>query len=66
MPVPDGFRFEAGDTFTIGTWAAAAVPADGSVGMAKKWRLVSSPSGTEGFVTVSARYTPPGTLFLMR
>ena len=66
LPVPDGFRFEAGDTFTIGTWAAAAVPADGSVGMAKKWRLVSSPSGTEGFVTVSARYTPPGTLFLMR
>ena len=66
LPVPDGFRFEAGDTFTIGTWAAAAVPADDSVGMAKKWRLVTSPSGTEGYVTVSARYTPPGTLFIMR
>ena len=66
LPVPNGFRFAAGDTVTIGTWAEAAVPAYATVGVARKWRLVSSPSGTEGFVTVSARYTPPGTVFLMR
>lgn len=66
LPVPNGFRFAAGDTVAIGTWAEAAVPADATVGVARKWRLVSSPSGTEGFVTVSARYTPPGTVFLMR
>ena len=66
LPVPNGFRFAAGDTVTIGTWAESAVPADATVGMARKWRLVSSPSGTEGFVTVSARYTPPGTVFIMR
>ena len=67
QPVPqNGFRFQAGDTVTIGTWPEGAVPLDPKSGMAKKWRLVSEPAAETGYVTVKARFVPTGTIFSLR
>ena len=66
-PVPqNGFRFQAGDTVTIGTWPEGAVPLDPKSGMAKKWRLVSEPAAEAGYVTVKAQFVPTGTIFSLR
>ena len=66
-PIPqNGFRFTQGDTFVIGKWAASAVPEDLTSGMAYKWKMAVTPSDEEGYVLVSARYSPPGTVVVFR
>jgi hypothetical protein len=66
-PVPqNGFRFTQGDTFVIGKWKASAVPEDLAYGMAYKWQMSVTPADEEGYVLVSARYTPPGTVVVVR
>jgi hypothetical protein len=66
-PTPqNGFRFAQGDTFVIGKWAASAVPEDLACGMAYKWKMAVTPSDEEGYVLVSARYSPPGTVVVFR
>ena len=66
-PIPqNGFRFTQGDTFVIGKWAASAVSEDMTSGMAYKWKMAVTPSDEEGYVLVSARYSPPGTVVVFR
>jgi hypothetical protein len=66
-PIPqNGFRFTQGDTFLIGEWEASAVQEDPSSGMAYKWQMVTRPSVNEGKVLVYARYSPPGTVLVIR
>ena len=66
-PIPqNGFRFTQGDTFVIGKWAASAVSEDMTSGMAYKWKMEVTPSDEEGYVLVSARYSPPGTVVVFR
>ncbi|MBP3406641.1 MAG: hypothetical protein J6N18_11100 [Kiritimatiellae bacterium] len=62
----NGFHFTQGDTFVIGKWAASAVPEDLTCGMAYKWQMSVSPAEEEGYVLVSARYSPPGTVVVFR
>lgn len=62
----NGFHFTQGDTFVIGKWAASAVPEDLACGMAYKWKMSVSPAEEEGYVLVSVRYSPPGTVVVFR
>ena len=62
----NGFYFTQGDTFVIGKWAVSAVPEDLACGMAYKWQMSVSPAEEEGYVLVSARYSPPGTVVVFR
>ena len=66
-PVPqNGFRFTQGDTFLIGEWEASAIQENPSLGMANKWQIAAEPSDNEGKVLVYARYSPPGTVLVIR
>jgi hypothetical protein len=66
-PIPqNGFRFTQGDTFLIGEWEASAVSKDSASGMVYKWQMVTRPSDNEGKVLVYARYSPPGTVLVIR
>ena len=66
-PIPqNGFYFTQGDTFLIGEWEASAIQEDPSSGMANKWQIAAEPSDNEGKVLVYARYSPPGTVLVIR
>lgn len=62
----NGLRFAAGDSFVIGEWPEADVPAEQLSVLQKNWRLTTAAGSKSGFVSVSAVYDPPGLMLIFR